>query len=115
MKSTTYKNQEKKYNKILSHNNSYGNYAGKYLSECLPNLYGALYYISETWHYEGSVYGVFEKGTADYQSGHTPAHVDGTGSGSVSFNASKYSSIYRTSCSAVRPKSFVVYMWIRIS
>ena len=100
----------------MSHNNSYGNYAGSYLNECLPNIKGALYRISETWEYNGAAGGAFSKDSDYYPSSHTPQIIDTSESGAIFFDADRGAVIrnkYLDMCYAIRPKSYVVYMWVR--
>ena len=106
MKNITYKNQEKKHI-IFAHNNSYGNYAGKYKSQCLPNISDVVNGISETFNYAGSVLGCFKKEESAWKN-RTPQYVDATYSGILYFDATRSNSIYRDYFNANMSRAFTV-------
>ena len=109
----------------MSHNNSYGNYAGSYLNQCLPNIKGKLglhvYSNHDIWVNCALGEDAFSCGAnleagnrrfSDWDSG----MIDNTNY--TYFNANSGAvkgGIYRNICFAVRPKSYVVYMWVRTS
>ena len=106
----------------MSHNNSYGNYAGSYLNECLPNITGqfSIRPASQPGHINRPK-GVFSIANNASESGGIDIGSyfnGGIGWIDYSFDANAGSvktDIYRNSCFSVRPKSYVVYMWVRIS
>ena len=101
--------------KIFAYNNSYGNFAGKYLSQCLPNIRGIIAPINTPLSFigDGKACPVEEKDSA---LGYRIPNEAAIGAyGEMQFNASGYNSIYRDNCGAVRPSSYVVYMWVRTS
>ena len=97
----------KSYAEYNAYNNSYGNYASYYLDECLPNIVGV---VTDLIADKGSISGAFYT-----QEGLGSMATKGSyyGTKKVTFNASQYNSIYRSNCNAVRPKSYVVYIWVR--
>ena len=95
----------------MSHNNSYGNYAGKYLAECLPNISGQFGPLDDhSGRLRGYTSGVFY----NYQNWDYDATSSTSGNGFIlGFDASRMG-YYKNNCKAVRPKSYGVYMWIRV-
>ena len=100
----------------MSHNNSYGNYAGKGLNECLPNITGNFIAVERYFNYnpDQPVYtgAFFHQGKLSSWGlcGDCAIVVDRN----VGFDASRMG-YYRTNCNAVRPKSYGVYMRVRTS
>ena len=97
--------------KNFAYNNSYGNYAGSYLNECLPNITGSIYGDEFPNNNHSEATGAFIK--------HTSTHSDtsvGNAAPSmyIKFDASRMG-YYKTNCNAVRPRSYGVYMWVRTS
>ena len=92
----------------MSHNNSYGNYAGQFLEECLPNINGQVGNVvrkdninTGAFYYDNpSSYGIGNKGS--YFTTYP-----------VKFSLAKDNSIYKQECNAVRVSSYGVYIWIR--
>ena len=99
----------------MSHNNSYGNYAGSYLNQCLPNIVFAIngiFYGDDYTFYcgDGSKSNMGALAVADSYTSNTRLKMGG-----CTWQASNYESRYKDSCYFVRPKSYVVYMWVRTS
>ena len=105
----------------MSHNNSYGNFADRYLNECLPNIRGKVIQRANVRDPLGDPpenYPVFsvvannKANTAYVMKGEQNTFFV---SYSLIFDASQASYHYRDYCYAVRPKSYGVYIWIRTS
>ena len=93
----------------MSHNNSYGNYAGTYQDQCLPNIVFAIGRIPSDDGLSCS-YGdqTWQGGWDDYDGG------GGTGHRGCTWYASRYNSIYKDNCkTSFQTNSFIIYMWIR--
>ena len=104
----------------MSHNNSYGNFAGVNLNECLPNITGKI--TASRSNYTIALQGISANGAF---------YVDGTAqsnsfewyyqnwdvTSSFSIDASRLYSgkKYRNNCNAVRSYSYGVYIWVRTS
>ena len=102
----------------MSHNNSYGNFAGIKLKECLPNITGQ--YQTSTWHqiYDGPNAGYYNSNSALYTNhyaGYRPVHSEPDYGGGISFDANRSNGTYRNNCKHVRPYSYAVYIWVRNS
>ena len=106
-----------------AYNNSYGNYAGSYLNECLPNITGTVEISTSadanTQFADAGSNLVSQSGAlkAKYRRSNTIENRDNYGNwwSGIDFDASSSNPIYRQSCNMVRPKSYVVYMWVRTS
>ena len=93
----------------MSHNNSYGNYAGTYQDQCLPNITGN---IAGTFddHFDGASW----SGALSLKN-HNRQNAWGSMTGTyrdLSFDASRVGT-YRNNCNHVTPYNYNVYMWIR--
>ena len=100
----------------MSHNNSYGNLAGSYLNECLPNITGDFIATERylTDNPSAKVYnGAFYSSKYYYGYGLCGACAN-LFDRKVDFDASRIG-YYKTNCKAVRPSTYVVYMWVRTS
>ena len=95
--------------KIFAHNNSYGNYAGSYLNECLPNITGTVGHLDDG---AKSTFGgaFYNKENSKYDASSSWSSGNGFVLG---FDASKSDGIYKNDCKNVRVKSYGVYIWIR--
>ena len=103
-----------------AYNNSYGNFAGEYLEECLPNIEG--YFSTSQYNNYASVSGAFtiksnvlgDQGNGNYN---RAGYNFDANAGAVikKMNLHLKKDIYRNSCLSVRPKSYIVYMWQRTS
>ena len=103
------KNQAKNITQILSYNNSYGNYAGQYLNECLPNITGRMggdEFPNGGWG-EGALYNAGRAGDTIAGSGYASLIMG--------LDASRLynGQLYRNNCLAVRPKSYSVFIYVR--
>ena len=96
----------------MSHNNSYGNFAGSYLNECLPNITGEYHdVLTDINNANKSV------GALWIDSGNRRRGWDGNGNydeiRSLKFSAARSTPLYRDNCLHIRPYSYLVYIWIR--
>jgi len=101
-----------------AYNDSYGNFANTYLSECLPNITGSLNYYNGYGSGGGGAISVWV-----VNSNWLPSHKEeNTSRYCASFNAANGSvasvftkqKIFRNKCGAVRPQTYAVYIWRRI-
>ena len=95
-----------------AYNNSYGNYAGTYRTQCLPNIYGEFEEVNlATCEAPYGAFTVKENYEARAWYNKSSDGCDRR----MSFNAARSNSTYRDNCWHVRPYSYVVYIWIRNS
>ena len=97
----------------MSHNNSYGNYAGSYLNQCLPNIKGEYHDIlTDISRVNISIDALFI-GSGSRQGSWQGQNYSENELRALKFSAARSSSVYRDNCLHIRPYSYLVYMWVR--
>ena len=105
-----------------AYNNSYGNYAGSYLNECLPNITGTFSFLlngaagsrMSATDLDGAFY--CYTGTATTRDGYSNSYnTNGYCMGAFSAARLYSGKKYRNNCNAVRVQSYGVYIWQRTS